>query len=352
MTAVWISLALLISVLVFWFWRTGAGKEPSGVAVAEAPHPLADAGDEPEDFASKMGTVVLLVDNDWNACTVDGLKEDWKRHAAADVRGFAGIGGGRHQAVTTTSAGDAMLDFVLYPGEIFIRRLLPQTAKWEAVDRESEDDLRAGARGGSMGKMSGALISYRTVFGIARVMAGGKVTAPGAAIDAACARLDGLLKRAMADQPPEMLVREAYEIGCTLLGVPMTRAELRVVTTPIGELVSAQGAASQFKRGALLASLGLAVLPGDPYLEVHLARMLRESGLLSDALECLERALCRSDALDPDTMALAQAEKAGVFCKLGRTTEARSIVAALVRDRPDDVNVVRVQRIVNEASAN
>ena len=352
MTAVWISLALLIGALVFWFWRTGAGKEPTGGSAAVSPHPQADPGDEPEDFASKMGTVVLLVDNDWEACTVDGLKEDWKRHAAAEVRGFAGIGGGRHQAVTTTPAGDAMLDFVLYPGEIFVRRLHSKAAQWEAVDHESEDDLRARARGGSMGKMSGALISYRTVFGIARVMAGGKVTAPGAAIDAACARLDGLLKRALADQPPETLVKEAYEIGCTLLGVPMTRADLRVVTSPIGDLVTAQATIAQFKRGALVASLGLAVLPGDPYLEGHLARMLSRSGLLSDALECLERALRRTDALDPDALALARAEKAEIFCKLGRTTEARAIVAGLVKERPDDANVVRVQRIVNEASAN
>ena len=349
MTALWIALALALGALVFWFWRTGAGKE----ARMPVPHPThADDGEESEDFTSKMGTVVLLVDNDWGACTVDGLKEDWKRHAAGDVRGFAGIGGGRHQAVTTTSAGEAMLDFVLYPGEVFVRRLDARSARWEPCDRDSEEDLRARAHGGSMGKMAGSLISYRTVFGIARVMAGGKVTAPDAAIDAACARLDGLLKRALADQPAETLVKEAYEIGCTLLGIPMTRAQLRAVTSPIGALVSAQGTASQFKRGALLASLGLAVLPEDPYLEEHLAMMLSASGLVADALECLDRVLRRAGALDSDALVRAGAEKAELLCKLGRTQEARAIVANLVRERPDDTHVVRAQRIVNEATAN
>lgn len=351
MTAIWIALALGMGALVFWFWRTGAGREAPRVPVSPPGAGTGD-GEESEDFTSKMGTVVLLIDNEWEACTVDGLKEDWKRHAAGEVRGFAGIGGGRHQAVTTTAAGDAMLDFVLYPGEVFVRRLDAKASRWAACDAESEADLRARAHGGSMGKLAGSLISYRTVFGIARVMSGGKVTSPDAAIDAACARLDGLLKRALADQPAETLVKEAYEIGCTLLGVPMTRAQLRAVTSPIGALVNAQGLGSQFKRGALLASLGLAVLPEDPYLEEQLAQMLSGSGLQADALDCLDRVLRRAGALEPDALVRARAAKAEVLCKLGRTAEARAIVAGLVRERPDDTHVVRAQRVVNEASAN
>ncbi len=353
MTALWIALALLLVALGYWFWRTGAGKEPTGSVTPRTPEPEPSFEHEGIlDFASRMGTVVVLDENDWAACAVDGLQEDWKRHVAGTMRGFAGVSGGRHQAVTMTPAGDAVLDFVLYPGEIFVRRLDGKARVWQSRDHESEHDVCLRARGGASGKMAGSLASYGTVFGIARVVAGGKVIDPAAAVDAACARLDGLLKRALADQPAEMLVKEAYEIGCTLIGVPMMWADLGTVTAPITKLVRAQGDEHQWKRGALLASLGLAVLPEDPYLEEHLAMMLLGSGLLADALESLERVLRRFAAIDLDGLVRARAAKAEILCKLGRTSEARVIVAGLVRERPDDSHVVRVQRIVNEATAN
>ena len=362
MTGIWIGIAAAFALFLFWFWRTGAGRETTtregdGPSGSRAPqddelHGPDSKGARPEDFVSTMGTVVLLHDNAWDACAVDGVKEDWKRFGGSGVRGFAGVGGGRHQVVTTTAAGDAVHDFVLYPGEIYVTRLNAATATWEAISVEDEAADRRRARGGSMGSMADALVSYRTTFGIARVMAGGAVKAPEVAVDAACARLDGLLRRALADQPAETLVKEAYEIGRALIGVPMTRDQLAAVIGPIGKLATERAIATQYKRGALLLSLGLAVLPDDPYLLEQLAAMLSGSGLPQDALICLDKVLRRDLALDADALVRARATKAEVLCKLGRTDEARALVNELYQARPDDENVTRARRIVNDTFAN
>ena len=355
MSPLWIGVVAALVLFLFWFWRTGRGREgprPEATGSTDEERTHGPPPEETEGFTAAMGTVVLLRDNEWDACVVDGIKEDWKRYGGPDVRGFAGVAAGRHQVVTTTAAGEVTLDFVLYPGEIYVRRLDADTKTWQLVDEAVEATDRDRARGGSMGKMADSLVSYRTTFGIARVMAGAQVKSPDAAVDLACVQLDELLKRALADQPADTLVKEAYEIGRALIGVPMTRAQLATIIGPIGKLAHERAAASEHKRGALLASLGLAVLPDEPYLLESLACMLAGSGLLSDALTCVENVLRRDMALDDDTRIRARAVKAEVLCKLGRTEEARALADALHRDRPSDAHVLRVHRLVTTSSAN
>jgi tetratricopeptide (TPR) repeat protein len=165
-------------------------------------------------------------------------------------------------------------------------------------------------------------------------------------------RLQPVLRRALSEPPTPELVAEAAAIGRALVGVPLTRADLRAMTSAIGEVISVQGMAQQWKRGALVATMGLAMLPGDPYLSEQLANMLCDGGLPAEALEHAEVALEREQAFDEDGVARARATKAEILAKLGRVDEARRMIDQLLERRPDDRNASRVRRIVYEKVAN
>jgi tetratricopeptide (TPR) repeat protein len=220
------------------------------------------------------------------------------------------------------------------------------------VDAEEAADLRRRARKGSMGEMALELVGYKTVLGVARAQRGEKIAASEAIVRAAMERLRPVLRRALSEPPTPELVAEAAAIGRALVGVPLTRADLRAMTSAIGEVISVQGMAQQWKRGALVATMGLAMLPGDPYLSEQLANMLSDGGLPAEALEHAHAALEREQAFDEDGLARARATKAEILAKLGRVDEARGIIDQLVERRPDDRNASRVRRIVYEKVAN
>ena len=346
------ALAALVAVLVavgLWLYVTGSRSEPRKASAAAS-----SEGDDADfsDYAESAGTVVLLRDNFWDEHTFDGRKEDWRRFTAQGVRGFAGVPGGRHQAVTTCAKGAARMDFVIYPGEIMVRRLDHATARWGEEDPESRERYEALARGGARGAMATALVGYKTALGVARAMSGEKLAAPDEVVRGVMRRLTGVIERALAGEAPDTLLREADEIGRDLVGVPLTRGQLRALTAAIGEIVSVQGMARAWKRGALVASIGLALLPGDPHLEEQLASVLCDSGLAEDALEHIDDALARASVFDEDGLARAHATRAEILAALGRTAEARSIIDALVARRPRDTNAARVRAVVYEKVAN
>ena len=195
-------------------------------------------------FQELLATVVVLEDNAWDACAIDGVKEEWARFTSADVRGFAAVMGGRHRVVTTIDDRDAVLDFVVRPGDVLVRRLDRSAAKWIELDTASLARVKARALGGEKGELGDALVSYRSTMGIARTQRGGTVTSP----DAVVARVRGALaalveKAARADADLDALVAEATNLGMDLVGVPLTReqidalAELGKRAPRIGEAV-------------------------------------------------------------------------------------------------------------------
>jgi tetratricopeptide (TPR) repeat protein len=346
-------LALGIALAFFaagaWLWWTGARREQKGTRAARRE---ATTEDEGLDFATVAGTVVVLRDNFWDDCVFDGIKEDWRRFASRGVRGFYGVPPGRHQAITTVGAGAAVLDFVLYPGEIYVRRLDHETKLWAPDEAETAEKYRALARGGATGAMAGALVGYRVVLGLARATRGDAIVNPDDAYAASLASLERLLERARKDEPARVLLDEAYAAGRALIGAPLTLAQLKALTGAVGVAVSLEGMAGSFKRGALMASIGLAILPDDPYLLEQLATMLCDGGVADEAERAIDKALERAGALDEDALARARATKAEILVRLGRADEARAIVDELVAKRPADTNAARVKGLVYEKIAN
>jgi hypothetical protein len=183
---------------------------------------------EPEakaTFDALMRTVVLLLDNDWVGCTIDGVNEDWARFASAKVCGFSAIPGGRHRVVTEIGGRAATLDFVLLPGDVLIRRLDRDAMKWVELEGRELETQRASAEGGEKGELGEALVSYRSTMGIARVMSG-KLASPEAAFDKAKATLSALVDRAENEKDVDALVEEARAAGEALIGVALVAAQL------------------------------------------------------------------------------------------------------------------------------
>jgi hypothetical protein len=124
------------------------------------------------------------------------------------MRGFCGVPAGRHRVKTTTPAGDATLDFVVYPGEILTWRLDADRARWEPHDLEQ--DTRAMLEGvpastsdvgaSSRAKIPGWLVHLRTTMQVASSR--GTAPPPRAAddaVDRVRKRLAKLVSRAQTD---------------------------------------------------------------------------------------------------------------------------------------------------------
>jgi hypothetical protein len=88
--------------------------------------------------AREPSAFVILEANAWDACTVDDVREPWSRYTTETVRGFCGVAPGRHRVRTTTPAGEATLDFVVYPGEVLAWKLDAERARWEPHDLDPD----------------------------------------------------------------------------------------------------------------------------------------------------------------------------------------------------------------------
>jgi hypothetical protein len=260
--AIVVALVVLFLVVLSLRWRrpSPAATEPEPVEPPEDDH--SDSG----VFEALLGTVVLLDGNDWNACTIDGIEEDWRRFTPEPTRGLCALPAGRHRVSTRVGTSSAVLDFVIYPGEVLWWRLDRAQACWVPGNATELAEARRVAEGGARGALSEALISYRTTLGIARAMTG-TLTAPDKAVDKAQRALETLLERAVQGEDNAPLLREAELAGLDLIGIPLTRSMLRRL-----------GDAAQTKGGSTAMRIGLAMLPGDPRLLVLLAQALTREG--------------------------------------------------------------------------
>ena len=227
----------------------------------------------PASFEALMRTVVLLEDNDWSACTVDGKKEDWARYAESPVRGFCTIPAGRHRVVTEIDGHPVTLDFTLYPEAIYVKRLDRTAHAW--VDLEPEIRARAEreASGGELGDLSEALVRYRSTMGISRAQSGEKLASPSEAVDAAMRDLTSALDPVTS---PEREAR-AREAGERIIGVPLLRGQLDALVSLVLERVERAERQADSEKSAALMRAGLAALPDEPTLTRRLAKLLSAS---------------------------------------------------------------------------
>jgi hypothetical protein len=281
----------------------------------------------------EQSAFVVLEGNTWDSCTVDDVREPWARLATEPVRGFCGVGAGRHRVETTTAAGAATLDFVVYPGEVMAWRLDAERARWEPheLDTETRATLEsAPASSTDLGaslrpKLPGWLVHLRTTVGLASSRTAATLASECAdGVEHVRKRLVKLVARAESDEvdPRGELLVEARGLGEALVGRMLTRRELRALVSPAREAASRLSAKGDTERAMHVIGLALAVLPGDPELMVVAGCALAARGEPDDAMRALDAALERDRCLDAADVARAMRARVDVKSRLGRSVRA------------------------------
>lgn len=284
---------------------------------------------------------MILEGNLWEACAVDDVREPWGRYTTEPVRGFCGVPAGRHRIRTTTSSGDATLDFVVYPGEVLAFRLDPERARWEPCDLDpdtrsvleaapvSSMDVTAVARP----KLPGWLVHLRTTIGMgsgrlgasrlggnAAVTASSLARAPEDGVEAFRKRLAKLAAMVESGADSERdVVAEARAIGEALVGRCLACKEMRALVLPVRDTAARLTSTGDTDRAMRVLSLGLAVLPGAPELMVTAGCALAARGEADEALRVLDAALERDRCLGAEDVARAMRARMELRSRLGRS---------------------------------
>lgn len=273
---------------------------------------------------------VILEGNTWESCNVDDVREPWARLATEPIRGFCGVGAGRHRVRTTTAAGDATLDFVVYPGEVLAWRLDPERARWEPHDLDPETrsnlesvpasslDVAASLRP----KLPGWLVHLRTTVGLASSRGSASLpTSNTEGVERVRKRLVKLVARAESDEmdPQGELLVEARGLGEALVGRILTRRELRALVAPAREAAGRLSSHGDTERAMHVIGIALAVLPGDPELMVVAGCALAARGEADEAMRALNAALERDRCLEAEDVACAMRARMELRSRLGRS---------------------------------
>ncbi|MHB2019130.1 MAG: tetratricopeptide repeat protein [Candidatus Xenobia bacterium] len=278
-----------------------------------------------------IGTVVLP-GNVWAGCHIDRISADWPD----SVRGFCRIWSGRHRLVSTPPGGPASLDFVLYPGEVFIRKLEGET--WTHEHPENEFELRERARHvGPSGPEEAGLADYSEMV----TMLGRQVHE--ADVPGLLSHFARLAARVGTGERFEPVLEDAQTQGASLIGVPLTGDELAQMTGRMRHLASRQPTNDTRLR---VLQLALAVLPEDPWLLLSRARLLCEVGLPEEASQAVNQALLRDQVLQREGLREGQILKAEILGHLGRAHEGLVLITHVLAEHPQDAAAQRVQQFL------
>lgn len=212
------------AVVAWALLRRGSAASPNAEAEGSG-----DAVDEGDGFDRLRRTTLLIEDNAWDGFRIDGIAEDWARHAAQPVRGFCSIPAGRHRIEATLDGAVTGLDFIIHPGELVVRRLDAVRGAFVPLSQAALAPLTALAAGGEAGGLADALVRYRSVLGIARVQSCATLTSPDELVREASEVLARLLDATASDVPLRSLVAEAAQMGERLVGVPLLGSQLETL---------------------------------------------------------------------------------------------------------------------------
>jgi hypothetical protein len=246
-------------------------------------------------MTSMFGGCLVLRDNDWSACSIDGIEAQWQRLTQQSPRGFSAVSAGRHQILTTVNGRPAPLDVTLYPGETLVRRLDATEAKWVLDDRDTERQFMELAQGGRYGAMASALVDYSKVR--QQLTGSPPVPAQDEKIQEVCATYLDLAKQLVSGAQLDKLFPAAYQAGTGLIGLALMGSDINKIAGVIGSTASRRAASADFEGAARLCILGLSVLPGDPSLLDLLANLYSDSGRPDLGMELIEEAIRRAHVL-------------------------------------------------------
>ena len=237
------------------------------------------------------------------------------RDTTAPVRGFCGVPIGRHRVVTATVSGPAILDFVVYPGEVLSWRLDVERARWEPhdLDGDTRSLLETATPASTVDastaairpKLPGWLVHLRTTMGIGSSRSGASLTKADDGTDRLRKRLAKLVAMVENDNDEVDLHAEAKAIGEAIVGRPLARKEMRNLVVSARDVAMRLTANGDTDRAMRVLGLGLAVLPGDPELMVTAGCALAARGENDEALRALNAALERDRCLEAEDVARA-----------------------------------------------
>ncbi|MDI3290628.1 hypothetical protein [Polyangium sp. 15x6] len=256
---------------------------------------------EQDDLSiARTGGVLVLRDNTWSDCAIDGMRGDFRRLTAQGTRGFCNVSSGRHHIVTNHEDEPIVLDLVLYPGETLVRRLDVDEREFVLDDLETEKKYLALAAGGSRGAMASALVDYERAI----------ISARGRALELLpyeLAKRIGTVFVTAAEQAvlgvdQGVLMEQTYKAGLELIGHVMTFPQIQQLVGLFAMFASKHATEGHYELAARITLLGLSILPGEPWLLDLLANLYSDGGAPVTALPFSEEALRRAHVL-PEKLA-------------------------------------------------
>jgi hypothetical protein len=252
---------------------------------------------------ARAGCSLILRDNIWSDCGIDGMRGDFRRLApqgTQGTRGFCNVSAGRHHVVTHHEDEPIVFDLVLYPGEILVRRLDVDEREFVLDDFETEKKYLALAAGGSRGAMASALVDYEKAIlaarGSAPELLPDEVTRRvGAAFIAAA-------EQAASGADQGKLMEQTYKAGLELIGHFMPFSHIQKFVGLFSMTASKHAMGGEYELAARVTLLGLSILPGEPWLLDLLANLYSDGGAPVTALPFSEEAIRRAHVL-PEKLA-------------------------------------------------
>ncbi|MDC3957571.1 hypothetical protein [Polyangium jinanense] len=249
---------------------------------------------------ARTGGVLVLRDNTWSDCAIDGMRGDFRRLTSPGTRGFCNVSSGRHHVVTNHEDEPIVLDLVLYPGETLVRRLDVDEREFVLDDPETEKKYLALAAGGSRGAMASALVDYEKAIIAARGRA------PELLPDEIARRVGAVFvtaaEQAALGVDQGVLMEQTYKAGLELIGHVMLFSHIQKFVGLFSMSASKHAMEGHYELAARITLLGLSILPGEPWLLDLLANLYSDGGAPVSALPFSEEALRRAHVL-PEKLA-------------------------------------------------
>jgi hypothetical protein len=240
-------------------------------------------------FPPTAGWLVLL-DNDWEQCVIDAVEmaEDILPGQMRPIwHGVDHICPGRHLVTTTVASGVAVLDTLVYPGELVAYRLDYGRAVWGRITGGEAEGLARSINGGKV-----RFQDYFARVARPRIAAYAARRREEVLVSVGAAFVD-LVGRLDAGESPATVAPDATTMGRALVGLPLE--SFGRIAEPVGAIAWARASAGRLDLARLVVQLGLAWLPGESSLLAILAGFAAEEGNWDEALSVAKQARSHAD---------------------------------------------------------